>query len=249
MSTKPIFALLFTLIFSVVEAKQSESDELPHFINIGAEDQTGVISMECEGEPPFQIIKCNFNQVYVRRRLEAKALEQKIAAVKTQKFERSQYEKTCKSLNEEEAYLNKKLKEERIPERALAATLELSTMKTSCTCKTDACIRDTVIKDMTDSSRDCLIATNQFTVQFKRVNKFKWVSNEGPKGICNIVNVTTIERDKSSEYLWNFTQVRADADKEGIMCKDLEINNPIKYSSHFGTSFKMECPAISFSPI
>lgn len=107
------------------------------------------------------------------------------------------------------------------------------------------CLKGWMTADVRSRVSECKMAMiNDFNLTFSKVGN-KWISNPGPKGICDVVNVATIEKHESNSWLLvKFTQVRV-SKSDGKLCEALEVNKPAIYSWKFstGTSF-MPCKGL-----
>jgi hypothetical protein len=223
--------------------KMEPPERVPQFNLIGAENQMGVLSMECEGTQPFSRIICKFNQAYLARLHSSDDVQEKVAEMSKWDVRAFKKEK-CGGLAKSLPKAMADIKVDQVPERAIASKDELNTVNAACDCGDSDCLRRTLRNWIEAEQRDCRIATRQFTLTFERVGPNKWISNAGPKGLCEVVNVTTIERE--NDHLWTFTQLRADADK-GELCNHLEVGSRARFSWKYGTNFSANCRNIRFT--
>ena len=72
----------------------------------------------------------------------------------------------------------------------------------------------------------CEIYTNRYESTFTKQNTRRWVSNEGPQGVCGVVTVTTLEQDESdptSGLLWTMNTQKIVTNKSAdTVCKQLD---------------------------
>ena len=62
-----------------------------------------------------------------------------------------------------------------------------------------------MLEQQTHEQNECTIHNSVFPVDFVKVNERKWVSNNGPEGICGVVSVFTIEHEVNDPILWTYT--------------------------------------------
>jgi hypothetical protein len=63
-----IVILNSSLAIASGEGKEEEDvmETPPHFFSIGSTTNTGVLSMQCEGDKPYKVISCYFNEIDIR---------------------------------------------------------------------------------------------------------------------------------------------------------------------------------------
>jgi hypothetical protein len=100
----------------------------------------------------------------------------------------------------------------------------------------------------------CTIHVNRWKDNFQRISQFKWISNPGPVGICNVVRIKTLETKDDNYLLWKYTEVNVsvDLDKKGNdfidkWCAGIELHKPVVYSWDIPTDFAPDCQCIKYS--
>ena len=98
-----------------------------------------------------------------------------------------------------------------------------------------------------DETKTCKVFSDYegWTAKFKKVAPNKWISNEGPSGLCNNVFLFTLEHEPKYPTLWTYTQVRTYSDQENKFCKGLEVNKPLIYDWH-GKTIELNCKFIEY---
>ncbi|RLU00982.1 hypothetical protein [Ketobacter sp.] len=82
---------------------------------------------------------------------------------------------------------------------------------------------------------------------FKKVHDNKWVSNNGPVGLCSAIVVMVLERHSQHSYLWSYSQSKQYTDLSTDMCKELNrVNEPQTFSWNAPKPFPMKCDFIEF---
>jgi hypothetical protein len=94
--------------------------------------------------------------------------------------------------------------------------------------------------------RTCGAFMMSFSLDFKRLGKFKWLSEGEPQGLCKIVRVYELERDPSSVVLWTLTQRNiAVGNTDVSLCKQFakaEEELPVEvFSSKNSSEFELPC--------
>lgn len=100
--------------------------------------------------------------------------------------------------------------------------------------------------------RTCTADTQSFSLTFQRIGKWKWVSNPGPAGLCNILKVYELngmsEKRTGFTNLWKMTETRVSADSTPSMCKGVEeeLHKPTIWSWDNPSEYELPCDFIHF---
>ncbi|WNG34167.1 hypothetical protein F0U61_11430 [Archangium violaceum] len=164
----------------------------------------------------------------------------------------NELKKVCARFSTKEVQTNfEKSQRSGSPERRAASRQEHELWGAVCRCaKNDkACLTDALIKAVETDERTCRVSTDEFEMEFTRTGKNKWISNPGPRGACNLVMVTVIERDKEHSYLWTYTQTRLSADTDTEFCASLfkdgiSLNVPLRYSWNASSTSLVNCERV-----
>lgn len=110
--------------------------------------------------------------------------------------------------------------------------------------KKNCYIEKTKERIMKVNKNKCSIYSYTFDVDFIKTDENKWVSNEGPLGLCRVINVYTIERNKDN-VLWTYTHSVVDVGSLQKECKKIQPKTKI-YSSDIQISYPLQCDRIYF---
>jgi hypothetical protein len=103
-----------------------------------------------------------------------------------------------------------------------------------------------MLEQQTHEQDECTIYLPVFPADFVKVSDRKWVSNNGPEGLCGVVSVFTIEHEKSSDVLWTYTEHFTYTNKpEGGMCALLK-DNSATHAWNMGSSLRLRCTELNF---
>jgi hypothetical protein len=96
----------------------------------------------------------------------------------------------------------------------------------------------------------CTVHSTVFPVDFVKVSGRKWVSNNGPEGICGAVSVFTLEHEPDNGYMWNYTEQYIYTNKTGGLfgvCEKLKDEAAKLYSwrGQF-TPVQLNCQELRF---
>lgn len=242
---------LLSLCGTIYGGDTKELTAAPRFFGYGTFGGTGWTDMECDGSPPFSTITCEFTQVGIRPRDDASFQDER-AKLKAS----LEAEPEAKLLEERRTLVELQPKLKHVlsaepprnfsPEQAdFVRRLALSNDK-ALSCADKPCIIDEELKYLDSNRRTCYLSTNRFRSEFKRSGPNKWVSVQGPQGICNVVLVQTLENDPDYPQLWTFTQTRATSDNKGP-CEGIEVNKPGIYSWDAPNQFDLNCQVFEWS--
>ncbi len=227
-------------IFLFVLASANAKMEFAPVSVLGSNEEMSVLEMSCSGEKPFANISCDFVQKSIRIDGEDNGGDLKDFSDKDIKDFKA---KTCKTLEKIDA-----MKDFQLTARA-ALELQIAPLEKACKCLSEKfskeCVKNFIIETDALKKRTCKVVTNKFSVDFKRISENKWMNTPEPKGLCNLVNATTLESD--GKYKWTFLQTRISSDK-GPLCPFQELKTA-KYSNWFGKAFKPNCDLIDLGSI
>lgn len=253
------FAVALIALSETGIAAEKKIDQLlapPSFFENGTNADSSVLTMDCEGVKPFDQLECKFIQTRISKK-DTEEVEKEIEALKTDIKKMTddelskQIERLCENLE------NGKKKATTIStlpqEKKAYLNLVQQDWTPTCDCKKPGVFvskRDCLIKAMepilSREKETCHITVNTFELNFKRHGSRKWISNPGPKGICGLVNVATIEHKAETSLLWSYTQTRVAGNTDSENCRKYDLNKPITYSWDATSESLMNCSIIKF---
>jgi hypothetical protein len=252
-----ILCLQITISFAQ-DDKPREMIRAPHFYALGKVNSNDALKMECEGQGPlYPNITCTFTHVTITKKTEAElAEERKKRQLDSSKMSDKDFNimktspKKEKITKERLALLNsltpeKKGYSDRI--MTMAQNIDKSTNKTELF---------NIINDFSEFvDRCCSIGITTWQAQFEKVSQYKWISNPGPQGLCNVVRIKTLEANDDMYLLWKLTEITVSVDVDKTrndmfdkICSGIEINKPTVYSWDVPTDMIMDCQCIKFLP-
>jgi hypothetical protein len=118
-----------------------------------------------------------------------------------------------------------------------------------CRCQTKECVTSVMLEQQTHEQDKCTAATSVFSADFVKVSDRKWVSNNGPEGICGVVSVFILEREPNYDNLWTYTEkyiyTNNNADR---ICK-LAHDSTSMYSWNAGKTVRLKCEDFKFDAV
>ncbi len=225
-------------------------DAPPTILNLGSNSNDGSVTVACSGEEPYAHLFCKVYRLWINRpSMEAyrksRVALQKDLASKSEADLIEMRRHRCADLQsvsrELEANLNNYS-----PGRAASARSGFGQMKAVCGCATKECIMSAMLEQQTHEQNECTIHSAVFPADFTRVTDEKWVSNNGPEGICGVVSVFTIEHEADSASLWNYTEHYTYTNTSSGLCKGLPDSESATYSWKAGTTVRPKCEEFSF---
>ncbi len=99
--------------------------------------------------------------------------------------------------------------------------------------------------------RTCGSQLGTYSIEFKQIGKGRWLSNEGPQGLCKIVRIYQLDLNPSAPELWTLTQKNiTTGDVSNPMCKmfaNAEQQEPVEvYSWEYKHEFELPCDFIEW---
>lgn len=247
--TKGKSSIVFILAFLTLGVRAvSYSEDIkvaPHFYYYGCEGQNSVLSMQCNGDPPFNEITCDFTQIMLRKMDEKeRRIREEDAVDSAYKMKTEDIRKLKKDLPSKHD-MEKIIAETNLTNEQRAALNKYLSIA-SLNIKTHEDLKKFVLKQIEHEFRTCKINHFDFQATFKRISKNKWLSNPGPQGLCNVVTVITLENNPEHSGLWKYSQVKASADTNNKLCEGIELNRPFTCSYQVSSEYCFDCDTISF---
>jgi hypothetical protein len=218
-------------------------------LDLGSNFEDGSVTVACTGEKPYFKVSCKIYQLAIKRpSLEAhqKArveLQKELAKLTEPEF-REKQRSFCSNLQSGGADLEKNLKSYS-PGRAASAQHGYTDMKALCACTTKECFASATLERQAYEQDECTVYGTVFPADFVKVSDRKWVSNNGPEGMCGVVSVFTIEHEKDSDVLWTYTEHFTYTNNRAGLCEHLK-DNSATYAWNMGSSIRLRCAELKF---
>jgi len=222
-------------------------------LDLGSEVVDGSITLACAGKEPYPTLSCTVYRLSVKRltaeqyRTSRASLQESLAA---QSFDelRKAYQFDCSQLASRNKDLQKNL-QSYSPGRAASEQSYYEYIKAVCACRTKECILSAQLADQARDQNRCTVYSTVFPVDFVKVSGRKWVSNNGPEGICGVVSVFTLEHEPDHENLWNYTEQYIYTNKTGglfCVCEKLKDEAVKLYSWKSPFNVQLNCQELRF---
>lgn len=225
-------------------------DDPPLILNLGSNDSDGSVSIACAGTKPFLKLSCKVYRLSVERptvdefQKSRNALEKDLEKTSEADVIKN-LRQTCSTLDSVESEMKKNLSGYS-PGRAASAQDGINQMKAVCRCQTKQCVTGVTLEQQTHEQNECTVGSSVFSAEFVKVSSHKWVSNNGPEGICGVVSLFTLEEEANYPELWTYTEkythTNNDADN---LCKLAHDTTSI-YSWKSGRSVRLKCEELKF---
>jgi hypothetical protein len=245
--------LLLLALMGTVQQPAGRSaglDTPPTLLNLGSNVSDGSVSVACAGKEPYSQLSCKVYRLWVKQQpieeyQKSRAALQKDLATRSEADLLKMRQDRCSDLKSVSAEFEKKF-EGYSPGRAVSARDGYEQMKAVCDCATKQCITSVMLEQQTHEQNECTVHSAVFPVDFVKVADNKWVSNNGPEGICGVVSVFTIEHEPSSTSLWTYTEHYTYTNNSAGFCKGLPDSETSAYSWKSGTNVRLKCEEIKF---
>jgi len=231
---------------AVQTAKQLATS--PEILNLGSEVQDGSVSLACSGKAPFSRLSCHVYTAWIARpsleeyNKSRADLERDLAAQTDMQF-RQQQQRMCSQVPTD-SDMTVKTKRYSLG-RAADARYAFGQLRSMCACATKECLAKVMLDEQTHEQNECTIYNSVIPVDFVRVNDRKWVSNNGPEGICGTVSVLTIEHEANDSILWTYTSHYSFTNTKDGLCQGLKDDDST-YSWKAPKSLRLRCDEFKF---
>lgn len=222
----------------------------PILLNLGSNVSDGSVTVACTGSEPYSQLSCKVYRLWVKHQSieeyqKSRAELQKDLATTSDADLLKMRQDRCSGLKSVSTEFEKKLKDYS-PGRAASARDGYEIMKAVCGCATRQCITSVMLQEQTHEQNECTVHSAVFSVDFVKVAYNKWVSNNGPEGICGVVSVFTIEHELTSTSLWTYTEYYNYTNNSTGLCKGLPNSDTSAYSWKSGTNVRLKCEELKF---
>jgi len=225
----------------------------PQFHYMASTSENTALSMECEGQPPFDVIECAFTQTMItvprESDIQKKLTEARSASAadvaKLRKGMCPEISKADVSNNPSNATVAQKA----------SANEATSAMKVACQCVDDRCFINEMMKFFELDAYTCHVYADTFRKTMRKAGKNRWVESSGPNGLCSVVQVATLELDPKVQkesavpIEWVYSWVTSSADASAsVFCKSFasEINVPHVFKWDVSRELVVPCRQFRF---
>ena len=238
-----------TIMFCVTIAA-AQSTLPPRFFDQVSETDNDSLTMKCEGTPPFTVMDCTFVGTSVTKPTPATFAKDQAATrarfqTRSEPDLKHQQGLICQDLARNEGMITSL----RLPPgRAAVERRHLAWLKQLCACQNKACIVDAMVQQNADDPTTCTVSASTFTAHFQKVGQRKWISNNGPEGICGVVSVLSLEREEKYEA-WTYTESTVTGNSDLPACQSFGASaaQPEVFSWKTGRAADMNCRTILFN--
>jgi hypothetical protein len=240
------------IVTHVMAAQQRKQlDAPPQILNLGSGTQEGSVSLSCTGKAPFTRLSCHVYSVWIARPSaddynRSRAELPKDLASKTEAQFRQDQQKMCsQKLSDNDTVARIKSYS---PGHAASARDAMELIKAMCGCATKDCFTKVMLDQQSHEQNECTIYNSVIPVDFVKVNDRKWVSNNGPEGICGVVDVFTIEHEPNDPILWTYTSHYSYTNNTQGLCKGLKDEDSI-YAWRLPKAVRLQCDEFNFNTL
>jgi hypothetical protein len=236
-------------VVSHVKAQQPKPlDAPPVILDLGSGTQDGSVTLSCAGEAPFARLSCRVYSTWIARPSsddynKSRAELQKDLSSKTDAQFREDQRKMC-SQGPADSDVAARIKGYS-PAHAATARYALEQIRALCACATKECFDKAILEQQSHEQNECTIYSSVIPVDFVKVNDRKWVSNNGPEGICGVLDVFTIEHEETYPTLWTYTSHYSYTNNKDGLCKAMK-DEDYTYSWKGPHSLRLQCETFTF---
>lgn len=209
-------------------------------------DSADFISASCETDAKQQTMTCEFTQVAIYRKTSQpevdEAVKKALSDFTPEKAKAFQSE--CGSLAKDIQAARGSLASADNTIKRYASDW-FAAVEAACKSPTRANLEALERAAQAGDLATCKVWVNRWTHTFTKQSAVRWVSNDGPNGICGTILISILEpRDGDSDFFWKYSQQRVITNKdvkEPIPCKEFEAE-PTSYSAN--KTKKLSCELI-----
>jgi hypothetical protein len=237
-------------IMQQVGVSQKPPDSAPTILDLGSNVNNGSVSLACTGDKPYAKLSCKVYRLSIARptpdvyQKSRTALQKELATTGEADLLRKMHGQ-CSTLPSD---LGKNLTNYS-PGRAASARDGYEQMKAVCSCTTKQCITSIMLEQQTHEQNECTVSSTVFSADFVKVGERKWVSNNGPEGICGVVSVFTIEHEPTATDLWTYTEQYIYTNNTADWICKLAHNETSTYSWQSGNTVRLKCDDFKFETL
>jgi hypothetical protein len=221
----------------------------PTIFNLGSNVSDGSVSVECTGIEPYSKLSCKVYHLEVERasldeyQRHRAALQKELATTSNEDFhsEQAVWCNPAINSNAEKEIANYS------PGRAAEVRNRYKQKQAICGCATKECYTSVRLEQQTHEQNECTFSSSVFSADFVRVGDSKWVSNNGPEGICGVVSVLTIEHEPNYTNLWTYTEQYIYTNNAADELCKLAHNYTSTYSWKSEKSVRVKCEELKFT--
>jgi hypothetical protein len=236
---------------NVGRGQQAGIDGPPTILNLGSNVRDGSVTVACTGKEPYSKLSCKVYRLSITQtspeeyRRHRAALQKELATNGNVDF-RDDQAAWCNPLINRDP---EKTITSYSPGRAAEVRDRYKQRTAICGCTTTQCSTSIRLEQQTHEENECTFANSVFSADFVRVGDRKWVSNNGPEGICGVVSVFTIEREANYDNLWTYTeQIIYTNNTADDVCK-LAHDEASTYSWKSGNTVRLKCEDFKFETL
>jgi len=200
-------------------------------------EENSSLSGKCTGNTSSYEIECTFWQTRVRLALNPADLNDEVEKVKPRLINefnefgglKKWAKSLCNDVNVDSQEFIKKMdeKKDQMTSRDIRG---VNFFIDFCEHPTSSKFEKFLIDSIVDETVTCKVSVDfeGTKANFKKVAKNKWVSNEGPRGLCDETVLIVLEH-AGDGILWTYIQTRTYANQDNESCRALEVNKPLVY--------------------
>jgi len=221
----------------------------PTIRDLGSNVTDGTVSVECAGNESYSELSCNVYHLSLDRMPIEEYQTLRAALQKDLATTTDAYFQPLKALWCNAAIKGSIQKDitSYSPGRAEEVRNRYKRNEGFCGCATKDCYISVRLEQQTQDLNECTFSSTVFTANFVKVGDRKWVSNNGPEGICGVVSVLTIEHEPNYANLWTYTEQRTYTNNGDGLCKGLANSTTLTYSWKSEKAVRLKCEEIKFT--
>lgn len=221
----------------------------PEFHDLPSLSDDSALSMTCDGDRPFAVLRCHLTQVMVSRSPARPLSQSEAAQILSRPWveARRQWDATCQEFASDPSADVQASDGGRGKTAAREQYAQI--LESICACRDNPCLLRALERMAELETQSCHVWTHSFDLSFRRVpGQRKWVSETVPAGRCSVATVTAIElaSEDRNGVLWAYTQKRTVLNRSSGDCARLDAGAASVYTWRAANRSLLNCRFVSF---
>ena len=235
----------FCLIAANVQAAQRI-----YFFYLRNTNGNDAISAQCDGNIDSSTVKCHFTQILVRLKTSPEQIDEQWQQIKGEELKDANavnefLKDICITQDQYEDAVGKLANAE--PQQKHHAIQQMEKLLAVCRNPSQQAVEDYFYSILLQDTETCNIATYEYDVTFQKIEPNKWISNEGPTGVCQTVHITILENEEANPTFWTYKSKKSYLNKKNTFCAGMEDQHEFEiYSWQYLSPLPMGCKYIDF---
>lgn len=229
--------VLFSLMNTEFVLAQSTKNDVekalpPRYAMLGSFSSNDVLKLDCSDHASTTEVTCKEILITINRMSEKEKTDADKGLDDIDKVSDADFQKTNGIFTPESLDKMKRRLQRSTQEQAAYSAVLLASLTKLDGARDRAAFKSTGRTMNAMEADTCNIRTYTGATTYERVSPYRWISNPGPRGICDVVTVAVLESTKQYPGLWKQTVTTLSANTDLKSCEFYKdsLNKPTVYS-------------------